>query len=73
MRFEIGDVDQFGSDLQILYIRRPARKKKLWTLRKLSTQISLTMLLQAYPDRQFSPSVDFLFQESLLYTSIHLR
>ena len=23
---------------------------------------------QAYPDRHFSPSVDFLFQESLLYT-----
>ena len=25
---------------------------------------------QAYPDRHFSPPVDFLFQESLLYTSI---
>ena len=28
---------------------------------------------QAYPDRHFSPPVDFLFQESLLYTSIPLR
>ena len=28
---------------------------------------------QAYPDRHFSPAVDFLFQESLLYTSITLR
>ena len=28
---------------------------------------------QAYPDRHFSPSVDFLFEESLLYTSIPLR
>ena len=28
---------------------------------------------QANPDRHFSPPVDFLFQESLLYTSIPLR
>ena len=28
---------------------------------------------QANPDRHFSHPVDFLFQESLLYTSIHLR
>ena len=28
---------------------------------------------QANPDRYFSPSMDFLFQESLLYTSILLR
>ena len=28
---------------------------------------------QANPDRDFSPPVDFLFQESLLYTSIPLR
>ena len=27
---------------------------------------------QAYPDRHCSPPVDFLFQESLLYTSITL-
>ena len=25
---------------------------------------------QAYPDKHFSPHVDLLFQESLLYTSI---
>ena len=28
---------------------------------------------QANPDSHFSPPDDFLFQESLLYTSIHLR
>ena len=28
---------------------------------------------QAYRDRHFSPPVNFLFQESLLYTSIYLR
>ena len=28
---------------------------------------------QAYPDRHFPPPVDFLFQESLVYTSILLR
>ena len=28
---------------------------------------------QANPDSHFSPPVDFLFQESLLYTSIPLR
>ena len=28
---------------------------------------------QAYPDKHFSPPVDFLFQESLLYTSVPLR
>ena len=28
---------------------------------------------QANPDRNFSPPVDFLFQESLLYTSIPMR
>ena len=28
---------------------------------------------QAYPDRHVSPPVDFLFQKSLLYTSIPLR
>ena len=27
---------------------------------------------QAYPDKHFSPAVDFLFQESLLYTFIPL-
>ena len=27
-------------------------------------------IAQAYPDRHDSPTVDFLFQESLLYTSI---
>ena len=27
---------------------------------------------QVYPDRHFSPTADFLFQESLLYTSIPL-
>ena len=28
---------------------------------------------QANPDRHFSPTLDFLFRESLLYTSIPLR
>ena len=28
---------------------------------------------QAYPDRHFSTPVDYLFNESLLYTSIDLR
>ena len=50
---------------------RSARKQTLWTLRKVSTQISLSM-----PRRQTRTGqtpVDFLFQESLLYTYIPLR
>ena len=42
-------------------MRSPARKPTVWTLRK------------ANPDGPFSPPEDFLFQESLLYTSISLR
>ena len=41
---------------------RSTRKPTLLTLRNVSTRINL--------DRHFSPPVDFLFQESLLYTSI---
>ena len=52
---------------------RPARKPTLWTLRKVSTRISLTHAAQFNPDRHFSPPVDFLFQESLFYTSFNLR
>ena len=49
------------------------RKLTLWTLRKVSTRISLSIALQANRDRYFSPPVDFLFQESLLFTSLPLR
>ena len=52
---------------------RPARKPTVWTLRKVSTRISLSMPRRVNPDRHFLPPVDFLFQESLLYTSISLR
>ena len=53
---------------------RMKRKPTVWTLRKVSTRISLTIAVQANPDGHFSPTVDFLFQEELLlYTSISLR
>ena len=50
---------------------RPARKQTVCTLRKVSTRISLSMPRRL--TRHLSPPVDFLFQESLLYTSIPLR
>ena len=47
---------------------RSVRKPTLLTLRKVSTRISISL-----PLILVSPPVDFLFQESLLYTSIPLR
>ena len=50
------------------------RKPTLWKLRKVLTRISLSMPRRlSQVDTYFSPPVDFLFQESLLYTFIHLR
>ena len=42
-----------------------ARKPTLWTLRKVSNRISLSLPRK----NTFRPPVDFLVQESLLYTS----
>ena len=52
---------------------RPARKPTLWTLRKVSYPDPPAQSAHAYPNSQVSPTVYFLFQESLLYTSIPLR
>ena len=50
------------------YMSRITRTPTVCTLRKVSTLIMVNM-----PDRHFSPPVDFLFKESLLYISIPLR
>ena len=47
---------------------RPARKPTVCTRRKVSSRISLSMPRRLI--RRDTPPVDFLFQESLLYTSI---
>ena len=60
----------FDTQKEIIYMSRPTRKQTLLTL-----CIDLDQhkhAAQANPDRHFSSPVDFLFQESLLYTSIPL-
>ena len=52
-------------------IFEPSREKTNIVVSTLS--IDPDQLKQAYPDRHFSPPVDFLFQESFLYTSISQR
>ena len=55
------------------HMSRPARKSTLWTLRNVSSRISLSLPCRLTRIDTFSPAVDFLFQESVLYTSIPLR
>ena len=51
---------------------RTTRNATFWTLRKVGTDPP-KRAVHANPDRHCLPPVDFLFQESLLYTSIPLR
>ena len=53
----------------MIYMSRSTRKPTLLTLRNVSTRISLSMLTRIDTFRL----LDFLFQESLLFTSIALR
>ena len=48
------------------------RKPTLWAAKNFDLDLPKHAAL-ANPDRHISPPVDFLFQESLLYTSIPLR
>ena len=52
---------------------RSTRKPILWTLRKESIRISQSMPCRLTKVGHVSPPVDFLFLESLLYTSFPLR
>ena len=48
-------------------------KPTFWTLRKVSTQINLSMPRRLTKTDTFLPHLIFMIQESLLYTSIPLR
>ena len=55
------------------YTSRTVRRPTVWTVHKESTRNQPNHTAQAYPDIHFSLPADFLFRESLLYTSILLR
>ena len=67
-------LQQYFVSIKLAYLdpnmSRPARKPTFWTLRKNIDPDQSKHATKAYPDRHFSPPVDFLFRESLLYTSI---